>query len=119
MLRERPEKGPHWGNAHGNKDNPFFDFTPEEESGNTVCKKIIELGLCGIQVGSRKERGVSVCLSLVLHEESSAKMNLAAQVRTIAAAPANIPHPMRKHNPHFNFRSMRNPMNMLIGMMAR
>lgn len=118
MLRERPEKGPHRGNAHGNEDNPLFDFPPEEENGNTVCKKVIVLGLCGILVGSRKERGVSVCLS-VLHEESASKMNLAAQVRTIAATPANTPHPMRKHNPHFNFRSMRSPMNMLIGIMAR
>jgi hypothetical protein len=54
-----------------------------------------------------------------LHDESSDMMNFAAQVLTIAAAPAKTPHPMRKLKPHFSFRSMRKGTNMVIGMMAR
>lgn len=55
----------------------------------------------------------------LLQEESSAMMFEAAEVLRIAATPANTPHPMRKYNPHFSFRSMRKGMNMLTGMIAK
>lgn len=37
-LGERSEERPNWGDAHCDKNNPFFDFSPEEENGNTICK---------------------------------------------------------------------------------
>lgn len=75
-----------------------------------------------IHVAFVSRRSTWACVGwegIFLHEESSAMMNVAAQVLTIAATPANTPHPIRKYNPHFSLRSMRKGMNMPIGMMAR
>lgn len=46
-------------------------------------------------------------------------MNLAAHVRTMAAAPAKTPQPMRKLKPHFSLRSICRGASIVTGMMAR
>lgn len=106
-VGERTEEGPDGWDGHGDEDDPFFDLAPQEQDPDAVCRVRVRM----FQVQGYKAGH--------LQDESSVRMNLAAHVRTMAATPAKIPHPMRKLRPHFSLRSICSGRSMWIGTTAR